>query len=134
MSNLRELACLSFVAPPSSPRHLKEEFNQTTVRLFWKPPRDLGGRADLYYGVDCKKVCSDVQISCSQDCGSQVSFLPRRSNLSQTEVTITNLLPGVTYKFRVHAHNAVSNVAETTGSASRHAEAEVTTLEFGACD
>ncbi|XP_078355358.1 ephrin type-A receptor 4-like, partial [Oculina patagonica] len=115
---------------PSEPKHLRKlAINQTTVSLSWKRPRRLGGRTDLFYEIECKIVCQEDQLSCSQDCGSQVLFLPRQENLSQTKATVTNLFSGTAYIFKIYAKNGVSDVAEKDGFSSKFAKLEVTTLE-----
>lgn len=117
---------------PSAPRHLRNvTINQTTVSLSWSHPHHRGGRTDLYYDIECKMVCRKDQRSCSQDCGSQVLFLPRKTNLSHTKVTVTNLFPRTAYSFRVYAKNGVSAVAEKEGFPSKFAHVEVRTLESG---
>ena len=117
---------------PSAPRHLRKlYFNQTTVRLSWSQPRHLGGRNDLFYEIECKIVCREDELSCSQDCGTQVLFLPKQGNLSQTNAIVTNLFPRTRYIFKVYAKNGVSAVAEKDGHSSKFATSEVTTLESG---
>ncbi|XP_020600982.1 ephrin type-A receptor 4-like [Orbicella faveolata] len=115
---------------PSAPRHLRKlDFNQTTVSLSWSQPRHLGGRNDLFYEIECKIVCREDELSCSQDCGTQVLFLPRQGNFSQTKATVTNLFPRTGYIFKIYAKNGVSAVAEKDGYSSKFATSEVTTLE-----
>lgn len=117
---------------PSEPKHLRKfAINQTTVSLSWKHPRHLGGRNDLFYQIECKIVCREDQLSCSQDCGSQVLFLPRQGNFTQTKATVTNLFSGTAYIFKIYAKNGVSAVAEKDGFSSKFAKLEVTTLESG---
>ena len=117
---------------PSKPRHLRNTAkNQTNVVLSWAHPHHFGGRTDLYYEIECRIVCPKDQISCSQDCGSQVVFLPRQRNLSHTKATVTNLFSGTAFRFRVYAKNGVSRAAEKEGVTSKFAEIDVTTLESG---
>lgn len=119
-------------AVPSKPRHLRSlAENQTTVSLSWTHPHHSGGRRDVYYEIECKVVCQKDQTSCSQDCGSQVVFLPRQKNLSQTKATVTKLFSATAYKLRIYAKNGVSAAAEKEGVLSGFAELEVTTLESG---
>lgn len=101
------------------------------MSLVWSHPRHLGGRTDLYYEIECKILCRKGQRSCSQDCGSQVLFLPRQNNLSHTKVILTNLISRTVYRFKVHAKNGVSEKAEMDGFPSRFAKLDVTTLESG---
>lgn len=117
-------------ALPSRPRHLRMVAkNQTAVSLSWSHSHLLGGRRELYYEIECKIVCPKEKKSCSQNCGSQVRFLPRQRNLSETKATITNLFPQTTYRFRVYAKNGVSRVAKKEGVSSNFARVDVTTLE-----
>ena len=117
---------------PSAPRHLRDlAINQTTVSLSWAPPRHLGGRNDLFYEIECKIACREDELSCSQDCGTQVLFLPMQGNFSQTKATVTNLFPRTGYIFKIYAKNGVSAVAEKDGHSSKFATLEVTTLESG---
>lgn len=125
-------SCLVSLGIPSAPRHLRDlAFNQTTVSLSWTHPHHLGGRNDLFYEIECKIVCQEDQLSCSQDCGTQVLFLPRQGNFSQTEATIINLFPRTGYTFKIYAKNGVSEVAEKDGYPSKFATLDVTTLELG---
>ncbi|XP_077579960.1 ephrin type-A receptor 4-A-like isoform X2 [Stigmatopora nigra] len=39
--------------PPSAPQQLISVVNETSVVLEWSPPRRLGGRSDVTYGLDC---------------------------------------------------------------------------------
>ncbi|CAH3018214.1 unnamed protein product [Porites evermanni] len=117
-------------AVPSKPRHLRSlAGNQTTVSLSWSHPHHSGGRRDVYYELECKIVCQKEQTSCSQDCGSQVVFLPRQRNLSHTKATVTKLFSATAYRLRIYAKNGVSAVAEKEGVPSEYAELEITTLE-----
>ena len=119
-------------AVPSKPRHLRSlARNQTTVSLSWTHPHHTGGRRDVYYEIECKVVCQKEQTSCSQDCGSQVVFLPRQRNLSHTKATVTKLFSATAYRLRIYAKNGVSAVAEKEGVPSEFAELEITTLESG---
>lgn len=85
----------------------------------------------MFYEIECKIACQKEQTSCSQDCGSQVLFLPRQRNLSDTQATITKLFPQTSYRFTVYAKNGVSGVAEGKGFASNFAHLKVDTLESG---
>ncbi|KAJ7347154.1 Ephrin type-A receptor 5 [Desmophyllum pertusum] len=114
---------------PSAPRHLRNLLtNQTTVSLTWAHSHQRG-RTDLFYEIECKILCREDQQSCSQDCGSQVLFLPRQGNLSLTRVVVTNLFSRTAYRFKVYAKNGVSAMAEKEGFPSRFAKLDVTTLE-----
>ncbi|XP_015754163.1 PREDICTED: ephrin type-A receptor 3-like [Acropora digitifera] len=126
----RETIAENCTAPPSKPRHLKTlAKSQTTVVLLWSHSQHRGGRRDLFYEIECKIACQKEQTSCSQDCGSQVLFLPRQRNLSDTQATITKLFPQTSYRFKVYAKNGVSGVAEEKGFPSNFAHLKVDTLE-----
>ena len=124
--------CLVSLGIPSAPRHSRKlDFNQTSVSLSWSQPRHLGGRNDLFYEIECKIVCREDELSCSQDCGTQVLFLPRQANFSETRATVTNLFPRTGYIFKIFAKNGVSAVAEKDGYSSMFVTLDVTTLESG---
>lgn len=126
------LLCLVSLGIPSAPRHIRKlGFNQTTVSLSWSQPRHLGGRNDLFYEIECKIVCREDELSCSQDCGTQVLVLTRQGNFSQTKASVTNLFPRTGYIFKIYAKNGVSAVAEKDGHSPKFATLEVTTLESG---
>ena len=130
--SFKDIIIVFDAALPSRPRHLRMVAkNQTAVSLSWSHSHHLGGRRELYYEIECKIVCPKEKKSCSQNCGSQVRFLPRQRNLSETKATITNLFPQTTYRFRVYAKNGVSRVAEKEGVSSNFARVDVTTLESG---
>ena len=92
----RTAAC---TRPPSSPRNLSYRWlDSGTLLLKWDPPVDEGGRLDTLYRVECPT------------CSAAVVMTPK-SPSSQASVTITNLQPGSTYKFRVLAINGVSGLS-----------------------
>ena len=92
----RTAAC---TRPPSSPRNLSYRWlDSGTLLLKWDPPLDEGGRIDTQYRVECPT------------CSAAVVMTPK-SPSSQASVTITNLQPGSTYKFRVLAVNGVSGLS-----------------------
>ncbi|XP_076001135.1 ephrin type-A receptor 4-A-like [Genypterus blacodes] len=71
--------------PPSAPQQLISVVNETSVVLEWRPPRRLGGRADISYSLDCL-ICPT---------GSHSLFggkpLSRNRSLSQAEAQHTGL-------------------------------------------
>ncbi|XP_013868087.1 ephrin type-B receptor 5 isoform X2 [Austrofundulus limnaeus] len=98
--------------PPSAPVSLTWEYEsgEGGVSLRWRPPVDMGGRAEVWYGVVCR-ICPSPTFSnpaaCSW-CGEGVTFSPSKTNLRQTKVTLNNLLTRVTYLIQVQAMNEVS--------------------------
>ena len=73
------------------------------MSLRWRPPVDMGGRSEVWYGVVCR-ICPSATITnpaaCSW-CGEGVTFSPTQTNLKQTKVTLNNLLTRVTYLIQV---------------------------------
>lgn len=79
--------------------------------MIWSLPSDLGGRADLYYQVFCKR-CDDNGNECTLDCSPKVkTYLKEITNVS-TLANVKYLSPYKYYKFKVFAKNGVSQVAE----------------------
>ena len=59
--------------PPSAVVNLTVAYkDQSSVKVIWSRPVDLGGRTDLYYNVDCV------------GCDRKVKFIPRQSGLRST--------------------------------------------------
>ncbi len=106
ISNLSCSLCPVFsTAPPSAPVSLSWEYESGDggVSLRWRPPVDMGGRSEVWYGVVCR-ICPSATFtnpaSCSW-CGEGVTFSPSQTNLRQTKVTLNNLLTRVTYLIQV---------------------------------
>lgn len=86
--------------PPSVPRNLTVvRVDQTTVTLRWDRPEYDGGRNDVRYRVAC-----DI-------CGHTVHYVPSQTNFSQTQVVLSGLTPGASYRITVYAENGVSELS-----------------------
>ncbi|XP_077150222.1 ephrin type-A receptor 6 isoform X1 [Ranitomeya variabilis] len=95
--------------PPSAPRNVNFNLNETALYLEWSPPFDTGGRKDLIYNVICKKCGSDP--SQCELCGGGIRFAPRHSGLVNSSVTILDFLSHVNYTFDIEAINGVSELS-----------------------
>ena len=99
------LSLCSSSAPPSAPVSVTWEYESGDggVSLRWRPPVDMGGRSEVWYGVVCR-ICPSATFTnpaaCSW-CGEGVTFSPSKTNLRQTKVTLNNLLTRVTYLIQV---------------------------------
>ncbi|XP_067301453.1 ephrin type-B receptor 4b isoform X1 [Pseudorasbora parva] len=102
-SDLPESACTK---PPSAPRSLIYQINDTVVTLEWAEPLDNGGRSDLSYSVECVF------------CPDSASFRPRQVGVTGRRVIIHGLLPHTTYTFTVLSQNGVSAVSHTSPASS----------------
>ncbi|XP_030631774.1 ephrin type-B receptor 4b [Chanos chanos] len=100
-----EAACTK---PPSAPRSIVTQINDTTVTLEWSEPLERGGRTDLSYSIECVR-CDSVCVPC----GDGVSYRPAQAGLLGRRVVVRGLLPHTTYTFTVLAHNAVSRQSNT---------------------
>ncbi|XP_066455251.1 ephrin type-A receptor 6 [Eleutherodactylus coqui] len=95
--------------PPSAPRNVNFNLNETALYLEWSPPFDTGGRKDLIYNVICKK-CGSDPTQCEL-CGGGIRFVPRHSGLANASVTILDFLSHVNYTFDIEAINGVSELS-----------------------
>uniref|UniRef100_A0A674N7C7 receptor protein-tyrosine kinase n=1 Tax=Takifugu rubripes TaxID=31033 RepID=A0A674N7C7_TAKRU len=94
--------------PPSAPRSIVSQLNDTSVTLEWSEPLDRGGRTDLTYRV----VCSGSSGSCSP-CDDSVLYQPAQRGLTSGRVVVWGLSPHTTYTFTIQAHNGVSPVSQS---------------------
>uniref|UniRef100_A0AAR2J5W4 Ephrin type-A receptor 7 n=1 Tax=Pygocentrus nattereri TaxID=42514 RepID=A0AAR2J5W4_PYGNA len=108
LSDPPSIAC---TRPPSAPQNLVYNINQTTVTLEWSPPADTGGRNDVTYRIICRR-CSWEPEECVP-CGGNVAFTPQQSGLTDTYITISELLAHANYTFEVEAVNGVSDLSRT---------------------
>uniref|UniRef100_A0A8C0T6B4 Ephrin type-A receptor 3 n=2 Tax=Canis lupus familiaris TaxID=9615 RepID=A0A8C0T6B4_CANLF len=95
--------------PPSAPRNVISNINETSVILDWSWPLDTGGRKDVTFNVICRKCGWNVQ-QC-EPCSPNVRFLPRQFGLANTTVTVTDLLAHTNYTFEIDATNGVSELS-----------------------
>ncbi|XP_061106301.1 ephrin type-B receptor 4a-like isoform X2 [Conger conger] len=118
-SDTPEMPCTK---PPSAPRSIVTQVNDTSVTLEWSEPLDSGGRRDLSYAVVCAR-CGPPGAPCG-GCGDSVSFRPAQGGLTARRVTVWGLLPHTTYSFSVQALNGVS---QPSGRAPASESVNVTT-------
>uniref|UniRef100_A0A672TCR4 receptor protein-tyrosine kinase n=1 Tax=Sinocyclocheilus grahami TaxID=75366 RepID=A0A672TCR4_SINGR len=97
--------------PPSAPRSVISAINETSVILDWTWPADSGGRKDVTFNVVCKR-CWPGPRQC-EPCRGAVRFLPRATGLTNTTVTVVDLLAHTNYTFEIDAQNGVSSLAPT---------------------
>ncbi|KAI4882003.1 hypothetical protein NFI96_024136, partial [Prochilodus magdalenae] len=94
--------------PPSPPRNLVYNINETTLLLEWDPPGDTGGRKDLTYNVVCRR-CGGLGQPCDP-CDSDVRFIPRPVGLTRTSVAVQDFMANANYTFQIEALNGVSGM------------------------
>ncbi|KAK5918013.1 hypothetical protein CgunFtcFv8_002816 [Champsocephalus gunnari] len=95
--------------PPSAPRTVRSQINDTTLSLKWNEPLDNGGRTDLSYAIRCS-FCRSPEGPCLS-CGDSVSYRPEQQGLLGRRVEVWGLLPQTTYSFTVQSLNGVSHVS-----------------------
>uniref|UniRef100_UPI0037E7A17E ephrin type-B receptor 4a-like n=1 Tax=Semicossyphus pulcher TaxID=241346 RepID=UPI0037E7A17E len=94
--------------PPSAPRSIVTQINDTTLSLEWNEPLDNGGRTDLSYAVRCT-VCRSPKGPCLP-CGDSVSYRPAQQGLLGRRLEVWGLLPHTTYAFTIQTLNGVSQL------------------------
>uniref|UniRef100_A0A8D0AQW8 receptor protein-tyrosine kinase n=1 Tax=Sander lucioperca TaxID=283035 RepID=A0A8D0AQW8_SANLU len=95
--------------PPSPPRNLMFNLNDTCLMLEWSHPSDTGGRRDLTYNVQCKR-CGPEPDQC-QFCEEELRFLPRPLGLTDATVTIMDFSAHANYTFEIESLNGVSDIS-----------------------
>ncbi|XP_038132329.1 ephrin type-A receptor 6-like [Cyprinodon tularosa] len=95
--------------PPSPPRNLLFNMNDTCLMLEWSPPSDTGGRRDLTYNVQCKR-CGPAPNQC-QLCEDDLRFVPRPLGLTNASVTVTDFSSHANYTFEIESLNGVSEMS-----------------------
>ncbi|XP_076011796.1 ephrin type-B receptor 4b-like isoform X2 [Genypterus blacodes] len=119
-SDPAHVACTS---PPSAPRSIVTQINDTMVTLEWSEPLDRGGRTDLTYKVLCS-FCGAVPPAkglvptCSL-CDDSVLYRPAQRGLTQRRVVILGLRPHTNYTFTVQSLNGVSSLSQSEAAADR---------------
>ncbi|XP_051250657.1 ephrin type-B receptor 4b isoform X2 [Dicentrarchus labrax] len=101
--------------PPSAPRSIVSQVNDTSVTLEWSEPLERGGRGDLTYRVLCS-LCGTATKglvgSCSP-CDDSVLYRPAQRGLTQRRVVIWGLRPHTKYTFTVQSLNGVSALSQS---------------------
>lgn len=97
------------LGPPSAPRSIVTQINDSTLSLEWNEPLDNGGRTDLSYSIRCS-VCRSPNGPCFS-CGDSVSYRPAQHGLLGRRLELWGLLPHTTYTFTIQALNGVSQVS-----------------------
>ncbi|XP_059675033.1 ephrin type-A receptor 3 [Gavia stellata] len=95
--------------PPSAPRNVISNINETSVILDWSWPLDTGGRKDVAFNIICKKCGGNIKMC--EPCSDNVRFLPRQTGLTNTTVTVVDLLAHTNYTFEIDAVNGVSDLS-----------------------
>lgn len=98
-----------FAGPPSPPRNLMFNLNDTCLMLEWSPPSDMGGRRDLTYNVQCKR-CGPEPDQC-QLCEDELRFLPGPLGLTNATVTVMDFSAHANYTFEIESLNGVSDMS-----------------------
>ncbi|XP_008938191.1 PREDICTED: ephrin type-A receptor 3-like [Merops nubicus] len=112
--------------PPSAPRNVISNINETSVILDWSWPLDTGGRKDVTFNIICKKCGGNIKMC--EPCSDNVRFLPRQTGLSNTTVTVVDLLAHTNYTFEIDAVNGVSDLSTLS---RQFAAVSITTNQAG---
>uniref|UniRef100_A0A673Y6J1 receptor protein-tyrosine kinase n=1 Tax=Salmo trutta TaxID=8032 RepID=A0A673Y6J1_SALTR len=104
----RDPPTMACTRPPSPPRNVVFNLNDTCLQLEWSPPSDMGGRRDLTYNVLCKR-CGPETDQC-QLCGEELRFVPRPQGLTNTTVTVMDFSAHANYTFEIESLNGVSKM------------------------
>ncbi|XP_076842205.1 ephrin type-B receptor 4b-like [Brachyhypopomus gauderio] len=93
--------------PPSAPRNIIPQVNDTVVTLEWSEPLDGGGRADLSYSLECVRCSPSVCVPCAEG----VTYRPGPVGVTARRVIVRGLLPHTHYTFTILAINGVTAVS-----------------------
>jgi titin len=99
-------APITIVGPPAAPTSLSGTAGNGQVSLTWTAPSSDGGAA-----------ISDYTVEYSTDSGSSWTVFSRAASTATT-VTVTGLVNGTAYTFRVRAVNSVGEGPPTSASSS----------------
>ncbi|XP_068593660.1 ephrin type-A receptor 6-like [Cebidichthys violaceus] len=105
----RDPPTMACTRPPSPPRNLLFNLNDTYLMLEWSPPSDNGGRRDLTYNVQCKR-CGPESDQC-HFCEEELRFLPRPLGLTNATVTVMDFSAHANYTFEIESLNGVSDMS-----------------------
>ncbi|XP_074828643.1 ephrin type-A receptor 3 isoform X4 [Natator depressus] len=105
----RDPPSMACTRPPSAPRNVISNINETSVILDWSWPLDAGGRKDVTFNIICKKCGGNIKLC--EPCSANVRFLPRQIGLTNTTVTVVDLLAHTNYTFEIDAVNGVSDLS-----------------------
>ncbi|XP_031714311.1 ephrin type-A receptor 6 isoform X1 [Anarrhichthys ocellatus] len=105
----RDPSTMACTRPPSPPRNLVFNLNDTYLMLEWSPPSDNGGRRDLTYNVQCKR-CGPESDQC-HFCEEELRFLPRPLGLTNATVTVMDFSAHANYTFEIESLNGVSDMS-----------------------
>ncbi|XP_068443651.1 ephrin type-B receptor 4b-like isoform X3 [Clinocottus analis] len=107
--------------PPSAPRAIVSQINDSSLSLEWSEPLDRGGRRDLEYRVlcsSCRGPSQGLAASCSP-CGDGVLYRPAQRGLTQRRVSVWGLRPHTQYTFTVQSLSGVSALSQSEPASDR---------------
>uniref|UniRef100_A0AAQ4Q0F9 receptor protein-tyrosine kinase n=1 Tax=Gasterosteus aculeatus aculeatus TaxID=481459 RepID=A0AAQ4Q0F9_GASAC len=105
----RDPPTMACTRPPSAPRNVMSNLNDTCLVLEWSPPGDTGGRWDVTYNVQCKR-CGPGPEQC-HFCEEELRFLPRPLGLTNATVTVMDFSAHANYTFEIESLNGVSELS-----------------------
>ncbi|KAF4078368.1 hypothetical protein AMELA_G00198450 [Ameiurus melas] len=115
-TDMPDMACTK---PPSAPRNIVPQVNDTMVVLEWNEPVERGGRSDLSYAVECVRCGASASASVCVPCEESVLYRPTQTGLTGRRVVIHGLQPHTRYTFTIISINGVTAASSThTASAS----------------
>uniref|UniRef100_A0A671TY53 receptor protein-tyrosine kinase n=1 Tax=Sparus aurata TaxID=8175 RepID=A0A671TY53_SPAAU len=104
--------------PPSAPRSIVSQINDTSVTLEWSEPLERGGRGDLTYTVLCSLCGTGLVASCSP-CDDSVLYRPAQRGLTHRRVVVWGLRPHTKYTFTIQSMNGVSALSQSEPASDR---------------
>uniref|UniRef100_A0A4W6F2V2 receptor protein-tyrosine kinase n=1 Tax=Lates calcarifer TaxID=8187 RepID=A0A4W6F2V2_LATCA len=107
--------------PPSAPRSIVSQINDTMVTLEWSEPLDRGGRGDLTYRVLCSSCGTSTKglVGSCSPCDDSIVYRPVQRGLTQRRVVVRGLRPHTRYTFTVQSLNGVSAVSQSEPASDR---------------